>query len=99
MSLHRRTQAARAVYRDGALCVFCYFRDQKKVKGQEVHHVYGRGREVGDWQEDYHNLVSTCRRHHPPPIKTPGANPDLEYVEQIRKQANDTPINKEFEHE
>ncbi len=87
-----------AISRDAGYCVICWFRDNKKVPYQEVHHVFSRGNSWGDWHEDYHNLMCVCQACHPQPIITPGASANLGWVEDILKKANDTPINEDFKH-
>jgi hypothetical protein len=95
---YRRVQSALAIDRDGGLCIFCYFLLGEKTKRDDLHHVYGRGKAAGDWRESYKNLAGTCRRHHPLPIQTPGGNPNLDWVEDVLRMANETPINKKFKH-
>lgn len=96
LRLYRQAQYRLAVERDRGLCVFCWFLDGRQVLASDVHHVYGRGRQAGDWREHHTQLVCTCRAHHPPPIREPGANPRLEWVEKVVERANRTPVNKSF---
>lgn len=98
LSEYRRAQAAIAIDRDNNQCVFCWFLQGKITRRDDVHHVYGRGRDAGDWRENYQSLVCTCRRHHPQPIQTKGGPHDLDWVEVILRQANETPINPKFYH-
>jgi len=91
-------QSARAIERDNSQCIFCWFLEGKVTLREEIHHVYSRGKEARDWREHYRSLACTCKRHHPLPIQTPGANPNLAYVEAVLKMANDTPINPGFKH-
>lgn len=92
----RRAQVALAISRDDNRCVFCWFLLGITASRDDVHHVYGRGQEAGDWRERYTCLLCSCRKHHPSPIKDPGGNPDLAYVEDVLRQANETPINRRF---
>lgn len=64
----------------------------------DVHHVYGRARRVGDPREKYYSLLCTCRECHPPPIRRRPAKENLAYVEQVLRQANEDPLNPDFEH-
>lgn len=103
---YRHANVTRAIERDGSLCIFCYFLDDERIPvsappfkvtpREEVHHVYGRGREAGDRREHYTSLACTCKSCHPLPIQTPGGNEHLEWVETALRMANDTPINKRF---
>lgn len=93
---YRATQALLAIHRDNALCAIHYFRDKMRVPGNQVHHVYGRSRRAGDWRENYESLLCVCIACHPLPIQIKGASPNLDWVEEILEQANDTPINPEF---
>jgi len=92
----RFIQSSLAILRDNNQCVSCWFLEGKVTRRDDVHHIYSRGKEAGDWREHYTSLLCTCRRHHPLPIQTPGGNPDLAYVEEVRKKANETPINRRF---
>ena len=93
---YRHVQSALAIERDDNVCVFCYFQGRGRVPRAELHHVYGRGKEPGDFRENYQNLLSTCKACHPPPIHQPGASKSLSWVEDIRKLANEKPINSLF---
>ena len=93
---YRHVQAALAISRDANLCVICWFRHHRRRNHADVHHVFGRGTKAGDWREEYTSLICVCRSCHPPPIKTPGANDNLAYVEDILRQANEQPINNSF---
>jgi len=92
---YRRVQSALAIERDGSLCVFCFFLHGKRTPRSDVHHTFGRGDTAGDPREHYTNLLCVCRECHPPPIIT-GGSPELDYIERVRKQANETPINRRF---
>lgn len=92
---YRRIQAALAIERDNAQCVFCHFIYGKTTDSADVHHVWGRGKTAGDYREHYTSLLCTCREHHPQPILT-GGDLHLDYVQQIRVLANDVPINPRF---
>ena len=96
LARYRQEQVVQAIHRDNSQCVFCWFLLGVTTKRDEIHHVYGRGTEAGDWRERYENLLCTCKRHHPPPIKSPGLNPNLDWVEAVRKAANEFPINPKF---
>lgn len=93
---YRRNQVALAILRDDSTCVFCWFSRGKRTPRTQVHHVYGRGRDAGDWREHYTNLLCVCNNCHPLPIQTPGANEDLAYVEDVLRMANEEPINPSF---
>lgn len=95
---YREIQAQLAIHRDGALCAIHYFRDGKRVPGNQVHHVYGRSRRAGDWRESYKSLLCTCIACHPLPIQIKGASPNLDWVEEILEMANADPINHDFCH-
>lgn len=96
LAQYRFIQSSFAILRDDNLCVFCWFLKGKRTRRADIHHIYGRGKEAGDWREHFTCLLSTCRECHPLPIQTPGGNADLAYVEEVRKKANETPINKRF---
>jgi len=98
LARYRQEQVALAIHRDNSQCVFCWFLLGVTTKRDEIHHVYGRGTEAGDWRERYENLLCTCKRHHPQPIKAPGLNPNLDWVEAVRKAANAQPIHAKFQH-
>ncbi len=55
---YRREQYLLAVERDSGLC-------ECGRPGADVHHVYGRGREAGDWREHHEQLRCVCRECHP----------------------------------
>lgn len=97
---YRRVQSALAIHRDQDLCVFCWFLLGVKKKRADIHHVYSRGKDAGDWREHYTSLACTCKMHHAIalPIQNPGGNPALAWVEYCLTQANESPINKEFRH-
>jgi hypothetical protein len=56
---YRRRQYELAIERDGGMCVKC-----GRV-AVDVHHIYGRGRDAGDWRERYDSLECVCRGCHP----------------------------------
>lgn len=95
---YRRNQVALAILRDDSTCVFCWYLHGKRTARTQVHHVYGRGKDEGDWRENYTNLLCVCNDCHPLPIQTPGASANLGYVEDVRSLANENPINKKFSH-
>ena len=92
-----KLQAPLAIERDGGLCTICYFKHNRKRRYEEVHHVYGRARSMDTlWREMAVNLLCVCKECHPPAIFEPGASANLGYIEEIRVQANKTPINETF---
>lgn len=93
---YRRSQAALAIHRDDNCCAVCWFLLGKRTHRADVHHVFSRGKTAGDWREQAVNLLCVCRKHHPPPIQTPGANPKLAWVEEVLRLANARPINPRF---
>jgi len=78
----RRKQYELAVARDRGACVFC------GKAAQDVHHVYGRGKEIGDKREAYTSLMCVCRACHPGRIVGDKAGKNLEYVEEKLKEIN-----------
>ena len=96
----RRQEYEKAYDRDNGLCVFCYYQMGKRVRADDVHHVYGRSNKAENWRERYIVMVCTCRKCHPPPIHGGrGSSTKLIYVEIALRRANETPINKRFQHE
>ena len=93
---YRNKNAMLAIYRDNDKCVICWFRDGIETNSTQVHHVYGRGREYGDWREHYTNLMCVCNECHPQPIKHKPAGDNLKWVEDIAKKMNLFTINKDF---
>lgn len=93
---YRALQRMTAIYRDNKLCTRHYFLLFEFVKGDHVHHVYGRS-STGNWKEHYTNLLCLCVNCHNlyGPLSTKG---DTEQ-EFILKKANETPINPLFSHE
>jgi hypothetical protein len=83
---YRRTQAALSIDRDKNYCVFCYFVLGKERLREDIHHVYGRGKERCDWRESYRSLVGTCRQHHPLPIMNPSEK--TAWIEVVLKLSN-----------
>ena len=55
---YRREQYLLAAERDRGLC-HC------GKLAVDIHHVYGRGRQAGDWREHYEQLRCVCRECHP----------------------------------
>jgi len=80
----RRFAYGKAINRDSGKCRIC-----EKHVAQDVHHVYGRGKDMFDWREDYTNLLCVCRKCHPPAIKHKPAGPKLAWVEEILEKVND----------
>lgn len=93
---YRQVQKAVAMLRDNYQCTFCKFLHDKDTRAVDGHHVYGRGKDLDAWQEGYQYILSSCRECHPQPIKVPGGNLHLAYVEEVMEKANRTPINKLF---
>ena len=79
---YRRGQYVLAMERDRGACVFC------GKAAQDIHHVYGRGRSVGDDREEFTNLMCVCRNCHPGRIVGDKAGKNLEYVEAKLKEIN-----------
>lgn len=92
----RQQQVAIAIERDDDQCAICWFRYGRSRRREEVHHVYSRGKQAGDWRERYTSLLCVCRECHPLPVKSPGGSKSLGWVEDILRQANETPINPQF---
>jgi len=93
---YRRVQSALAISRDNDQCVICWFMHHRKRKRAEIHHVYSRSREAGDWREQYTSLMCVCKECHPQPIKILGGSANLSWIEDVLRQANETPINPHF---
>ena len=93
---YRHTNVALAINRDDDRCAICHFKYGRYRRREEVHHVYSRGRRSGDFRERYDNLLCVCKQCHPPAIQLPGGSATLGWVEDILRQANENPINKEF---
>lgn len=98
---YRQSQYEIASWRDNGMCVFCKFIKGIEKLGDDIHHVYGRSNKSGKdvWKEGYQYLVTTCRDCHPQPIKSDNPSPSMQWIEDIRKKANEMPINKLFKHE
>lgn len=64
---HRRRQHAVVFKRSQNRCEMCLW-----GKGDDMHHVYGRGKNKDDWREQADALLCVCRQCHPLPIQTPG---------------------------
>ena len=82
----RRIEYEKVYIRSGGICEI-----QKKCKGRavdDIHHVYGRGKDMYDWREDHKSMLATCRQCHPPPIKHKPAGPKLAWVEEILERIN-----------
>jgi hypothetical protein len=99
LKAYRSVNVALAIERDNNQCVFCYFLHGMSAPRQEVHHVYSRGKKAGSFREHYTSLLCTCKECHPLPIQTPGASGSLAWVEAVLRKANETPINKKFQHQ
>lgn len=67
LQTHRRRQHDIVFKRADYACEIC-----KWSVGQDLHHVYGRGRNKNDWREQEDALLCTCRTCHPLPIQNPG---------------------------
>lgn len=98
MKAYRQAQVQLAIFRDGGLCVFHWYMKGEEHPMDDVHHVFGRGRRVGDPRERYFSLLCTCRECHPPPIRTRVPKPALEYVLDVLRKMNQEPLNLDFEH-
>ena len=83
LRLWRRTQKRIVVLRACGICEIC----GKRVVN-DIHHVYGRGRDMHDWREQANVMLATCRQCHPPAIKHRPAGPKLAYVEEILEEVN-----------
>lgn len=92
----RRIQSALAIQRDGNLCAICWFQHNRETPRADIHHVYGHGKKAGDWREHHTSLLCVCKSCHPSPIRDPGGNAALLWVEAVLAQANTTPINKKY---
>lgn len=97
LDMYRGTQRMLCVDRDHASCVICWFRDGVKTRYQDIHHIYGRGKKVGDWREHYTNLMCVCRKCHPLPAQDKGSKQSW-VIEIAEEMMNATPINPAFEH-
>ena len=64
-------------------------RDCKGRMANDIHHVYGRGRDMHDWREQANVMLATCRQCHPQAIKHKPAGPKLAWVEDILDKVND----------
>lgn len=95
---YRREQVAIAILRDNDQCAIHFFLHGENRRREEVHHIYSRGRQAGDFREHYTSLLCVCKECHPMAIQTPGASATLGWVEEIARKANETPINTEFRH-
>lgn len=62
LATYRRKQAEIAVERDEGVCQLC------GGPGNDVHHVFGRGRTVEDPRESHTALMVVCRECHPAPL-------------------------------
>lgn len=93
---YRKSQASLAVFRDDGMCAICHFRYHRDRRMDDVHHVFGRGRNIYDPREQFTSLLCVCRECHPQPIMYPGGNPILDWVEDVLRLANVTPINTSF---
>lgn len=87
-----------AILRDGGQCAVHWFRDGQRVPYDEVHHVYGRGKEAGSFREHFTAFLCVCKQCHAqlPPIQTPGGDHTFTWVEELLGKANAHPINPEF---
>lgn len=98
LSEYRSRNAKLAIYRDDGMCVICWFRYNRKRLSTQVHHIYGRSRQP-DWREHYTSLMGVCNECHPKPIIHKPASESMVWIEEIAEKMNDTPINKDFEHD
>lgn len=95
---YRKTQAALAIARDFGYCVRCYWTD-KLTQYEHVHHVFGRGTEVGDDREQYTSLICLCANCHRL-VSAIRFRIKPQHTEQILllERANENPINANFQH-
>ena len=95
----RLKQGMLAHHRDNGWCVRCYFKFGRYRPKAHIHHVYGRSSKLDNWREDYTSLMSLCYFCHVKlrPIRVKGAVKHKE-VEELLKNANNTPINPHFKH-
>lgn len=91
---YREIQKRLAVRRDDGYCVFCFFLLGVREHAVDVHHVFGRGKDIEDIREDCTSLLCTCRHHHPGPILTEIPSPEQDYIVAVGIMANRTPINE-----
>ena len=82
LRVYRREQYALAMDRDRGRCVFC------GEPAVDVHHAYGRARDIGSPREHFTSLMCVCRKCHPGRIVGDKAGENLEYVEQKLKEIN-----------
>ncbi len=94
---YRRTQAVKAIHRDGGLCVHCYWFPGHIKEFDHVHHARGRGTYE---KEHYTSLLCLCISCHTVllAMRSEG-KPRHEYQLSLLKVANEHPINSEFEHD
>ena len=80
----RKSQALYALERDKYTCVV----PECDKPADDVHHVFGRGREASDPREFHTSLLSVCREHHPGRVvgNTPGKN--HEWVVELLESVN-----------
>ena len=94
---YRSIQATLCIERDSALCAIHYFIQNERVPYHHIHHVRGRGKEVGDSREHYTSLLCVCTSCHPPPAQNDAGKQS--WVVEVLAQANAKPINRKFEHQ
>lgn len=98
---HRRSQRLIAAERDDGLCVVCFFKHNKRIGANDIHHVYGRAitkRVVESDKENYRSLTCLCRKHHEDVGIIKDSGSQWVWLIDILNMANETPINKEFIH-
>ena len=67
----------------------CEIRKDCKGRGvDDIHHVYGHGRDKDDWRERPSSMLATCRKCHPQAIRHKPAGPKLAWVEEILERIN-----------
>lgn len=91
---YRSEQAKLAIYRDNALCAIHFFSHGVRRPYEEVHHVFGRGRDAGDWREHVSSLLCVCRQCHPAGAARAPNGPHHPIIRILRK-ANTSPINED----
>jgi len=86
LAVYRKEQYALAYERDQGGCRIC-----EKARAEDRHHVFGRGRRAGDWQEHHTNLVFVCRSCHPLPIKILPPRDDQMWIVDLLDKINTEP--------
>ena len=94
---YRRTQAVKAIHRDGGLCVHCYWFPGHIKEFDHVHHARGRGTYE---KEHYTSLLCLCVRCHEAfSAMRSESKASNQYQLALLKIVNAHPINSEFQHD